>query len=603
MSDLGAQNVQAAVAQIKGDAATTNAGGGASASTGASGSAPVGKDGQAPGAMAALGWINREMHEKETMKKAATLGVPYVDIRAMPINPDLLRLITKEDAEKILIMPFLRVGQYLRVGVVNPSSAETNALVTRWQGEGMNVTMHLCTEEGLRDALKIYDVQKAVTAKTIVTNVSDAELGAYEKELSSLTDLKQKVATVSSEEALNLIEVGAIKTGASDIHYEPAEKAVRVRFRIDGILHKVFDIDPLIFSHISNQLKYKSRLKLNVTTVPQDGRYGFTINQRKVDVRVSAIPTQWGESFVCRLLDSGRSVLTLAELGFMGRYLEVMDKLSTLSHGMILVTGPTGSGKTTTLYSLLAKFNEPDAKVITLEDPIEYHVDGISQSQIDEAHHYGFADGLRSILRQDPDVVMIGEIRDLETATAASQAALTGHVVLSTLHTNSAIESLPRLVNMGLPEFMVAPSLHTIVAQRLVRKLCVCAVKKPVTPDQKVFMETVLAGIGAVGGGATSGEVGDATTSATAALTVPTEILAPVGCETCSKTGYRGRLVIAEVVTIDGPMQELILQKASVVKLLEAARKQGMITMQEDGVMKVLQGLTTIEEIFEATNV
>lgn len=330
-------------------------------------------------------------------------------------------------------------------------------------------------------------------------------------------------------------------------------------------------------------------MKMNVTTIPQDGRYSFKINDRKVDVRVSSIPTQYGESFVCRLLDSGKSFLSFAELGFQGTYLEKMEKLPDLSHGMILVTGPTGSGKTTTLYSLLSRFNQPASKVITLEDPIEYHIEGISQSQIDESHGYNFADGLRTILRQDPDTVMIGEIRDLETANVAAQAALTGHVMLSTLHTNSAIESIPRLVNMGLPEFIVAPALHTIVAQRLVRKLCVCATKRAMTPDETMKFTKDLEGIRVV-------------LPSAPVTAVPAEILEAKGCELCSKTGYHGRLVIAEIVTIDADMQELILSKASAAKLYELARKKGMISMQEDGVLKVLQGQTTMDEVFQATN-
>lgn len=558
-----------------------------SASTG--GSAPVGDNGQAPNVGQALGWINRNIHEKDVMKQAADTGMLYVNLSKTPINPDLLKLISKEDALKLGIMPFLRVGQHLRIAVVDPAKPEVKAITDRLVSEKFEVELNLCTQDSIIDAVHIYDIQQVVTQKDIVTDVEETNRAAFEKEIQILSDLQKKIETVTSEEGLNLLEVGAIKTGASDIHYEPEEKVARIRFRIDGELYKIFEIDKKIFGNIINQLKYKCKMKMNITNIPQDGRYAFAINDRKVDVRVSSIPTQYGESFVCRLLDSGKSFLSFEELGFQGRYLEKISKLPDLSHGMILVTGPTGSGKTTTLYSLLSRFNTPESKVITLEDPIEYHIEGISQSQIDESHGYNFADGLRTILRQDPDTVMIGEIRDLETANVSAQAALTGHVMLSTLHTNGAVESIPRLVNMGLPEFIVAPALHTIIAQRLVRKLCVCAEKRAMTEEERVKFTAQLETI--------KGVLPDV-----AVTSVPAELLVAKGCEVCSKTGYRGRLVIVEMVTIDSELQELILAKGSAPKLYEMARKKGMITMQEDGILKVLQGLTTMDEVFQATN-
>ena len=248
-----------------------------------------------------------------------------------------------------------------------------------------------------------------------------------------------------------------------------------------------------MYANLANQLKYKAGMKLNITTVPQDGRFRFIVNERKIDVRVSSIPTEYGESFVCRILDSGKHFGNFDELGFSGKSLEVLNKASELAQGMVLVTGPTSSGKTTTLYVLLNKFNQPEVKIITLEDPIEYHLNGITQSQINEKRGYNFADGLRSILRQDPDVVMIGEIRDLETASACAQAALTNHVVLSTLHTNSATETIPRLVTIGLPSFMVAPSLSVVIAQRLVRRICdVCKKNDLSLLKKRKFLKKLL---------------------------------------------------------------------------------------------------------------
>lgn len=593
------QDLHRQAAGSAGDAGgTSGAGdGGTDGRSGGVGGGPVAtSDRGSANVSQALGWINRSIHEKDVMKRAAEIGMPYIDVAHQPINPDLLTLITKDEAVKAGTMPFMRIGKHLRVAVVNPANPETVAVMRRWAetGEGavapgLDVEMNLCSVEGLSEAVKVFDAQQTVVKQELVTTMEDKSRAAFEKEIALLADLKTKVETVTSEEALNLIEVGAMKTGASDMHFEPSEQLARVRFRIDGVLHHVFDLKKEVFANVIGQLKYKCKMKLNITNIPQDGRYSFELNSRKIDVRVSAIPTQYGESFVCRLLDSGKSFLSFEEMGFQSGNLEKMNKLPSLSHGMILVTGPTGSGKTTTLYSLLTRFNTPEAKVITLEDPVEYHLDGISQSQIDESHGYGFADGLRTILRQDPDVVMIGEIRDLETASVAAQAAMTGHVMLSTLHTNGAVESVARLVNMGLPEFIAAPSLHTIIAQRLVRRLCVCAEKRPMTEDEKAKFVADLEKIKIV-----IPDLG---------ITLPLEMLSPKGCEICSNTGYRGRVVIAEMIGIDTELQELILAKASAPKLYEAARKKGMITMQEDGILKVLQGITTMEEVFAATNV
>ncbi|MBI5152738.1 Flp pilus assembly complex ATPase component TadA, partial [Candidatus Peregrinibacteria bacterium] len=385
----------------------------------------------------ALTAINLEFKEKTIKDRAKELNLEYVEIGKTPINPDLLKIIDFETAQSAMVIPFLRIGKDLRIAVTDPEKAETKKLLEDLKTKEFVLHISLTSEEQFKEALKLYEFHKKFIEKEIVTHVAE-ERQAYEKELAVLADLKEKVEKVTSEEALNIIEVGAMKTRASDIHYEPGEKQTRVRFRIDGVLHVIFTISNPIYANMANQLKYRCGMKLNITNIPQDGRYSFVINERKVDVRVSAIPTEFGESFVCRLLDSGKHFENFEELGFEGDYLERMKRLTTLSYGMILVCGPTGSGKTTTLYSLLTKYNKPEAKIITLEDPIEYHLDGVTQSQINAKRGYDFGDVLRSILRQDPDVVMIGEIRDLDTASTAAQAALTGHVLLSTLHTNSA---------------------------------------------------------------------------------------------------------------------------------------------------------------------
>jgi type II secretory ATPase GspE/PulE/Tfp pilus assembly ATPase PilB-like protein len=384
--------------------------------------------------------------------------------------------------------------------------------------------------------------------------------------------------------------VGALRAGSSDIHLEAEDKYVRARFRVDGLLHEVFRIDKSIWANLSNQFKYQSKLKVNISNIPQDGRFNFQVNDRKIDVRVSVLPTEFGESFVMRLLDSGRHLVTFEELGYSGQYLQKIQKLTELSHGMILMTGPTGSGKTTSLYTMLAKFNDPQAKIITLEDPIEYHLEGISQSQINEKGGYTFASGLRSILRQDPEVIMIGEIRDLETAETAAQAALTGHVLLSTLHTNSAIETIPRLANIGLPAFMVAPALHAIIAQRLARRICPsCQEQKPIPSAQLDEIKKIVETIKSI--------------RPSEPLVIPETLPVASGCDICSHTGYKGRVAVVEMLEVDFEMKDLIMNKASLTKIIESARRRGMITMHEDGILKVIQGITTLEEVHRVTSI
>ena len=535
-----------------------------------------------------LGQINRDFKEKEAVEKAKTLGISYINIALTPINPDLLRLIPPEIAKTALILPFYKIGKKLRIAVADPSNAETKKVIDQLKSVGYAININISTDDGLLEAMKLYESEQYKVKKEVSTTLDEEKIKAYEEEIKQLTDLAEKIKTINSEEAIYLINVGALKTNASDIHYEPEENFVRLRFRIDGLLHEIFRIEKSTWTNLNNQIKYQCKMKLNINNEAQDGRYSFNVNDRKVDVRVSCLPTEYGETFVCRLLDSKRSIVEFEDMGYTGTNLNHVKSLLKLKHGMVLVTGPTGSGKTTTLYTLLEKFNKPESKIITLEDPIEYHLEGISQSQINEKRGYDFASGLRAILRQDPDVVMLGEIRDLETAETAAQAALTGHVVLSTLHTNSAIETIPRLVNIGLPPFMIAPALDTIIAQRLVRRFCPkCTELKPIEKSTLDELTKTLDFIKKI--------------QPTTELAIPDMLPVPVGCDICSHTGYKGRISVVEVLEVDSEMRDLILNKASSIKLIEAARRKGMLTMREDGVLKVIQGLTSLQEVHRVT--
>ncbi len=521
--------------------------------------------------------INREFQEKSTQKLAKDLGVNYIDIAKTPLNPDFLRILDLESAKQARLIPFYRQGKKLQVAVEDTKNANALALIAKLKEDGYEVTMNLASTSALDEAFAIYDQSQKYKKIEVVDKVNKSDIGSYEKEIANMSDLSEKLGTVTAQEALNMLDVGAMKTKASDVHYEPAEKSVIVRFRIDGVLHKVFELKPDVFHRISEQLKYKCKMQLNVVSIPQDGRYVFNFNSVKIAVRVASIPTPYGESFVCRYLSSDQKALTFEELGFQGSALDKLNNATQISQGMILITGPTGSGKSTTLYSVLQVMKSEENKVITLEDPVEYYMTGVVQSQIDETKGYSFANGLRSILRHDPDIVMLGEIRDLKTAETAAQASLTGHVLLSTLHTNDAVETIPRLVNMGLKPFMVAPSLDTIVAQRLVRKVCsACHIK--VAADEAVKQEFKEYGIEA-----------------------PAEVAEAKGCDKCSNTGYSGRLVVVEVLTVDKDIKEMVLKSASSGDIFDAARKKGMTTMKEDGYAKVAQGLTTMEELHRVT--
>lgn len=534
--------------------------------------------------------INREFQEKSVLKEAGDLGLPYINIGKTPLNPDFLKLLDYEVAAKSRVIPFFKVGKKLRVAVQDLNSAETKAALESLRARGFETNVNLASASGIDEALKIYNQTQKYKKLDIVENVEEKSIRTYEKEIAGLKDLPLKLDTVTAGEGLNLLNIGAMKTGASDIHYEPEDKTVVVRFRIDGVLHKVFELKPDTYNNISNQLKYDSRMQLNVNTVPQDGRYSFMFNDQRVAVRVSSIPTPHGESFVCRYLASNDILLDFDQMGFQGASLVKLQKACDISHGMVLSTGPTGSGKTTTLYAILNKMNTPEMKIITLEDPVEYNLRGVTQSQMDEKRNYNFATGLRAVLRQDPDIVMLGEIRDLETAQTAAQAALTGHVMLSTLHTNSAIETIPRLINMGLPAFMIAPALNTIIAQRLVRRVCQkCSTLEPIPDSAKKEFEELIKNLKNVNHAIT--------------VDIPTQVKMVHGCDECSQTGYKGRMVIAEVITLTNEMKDLILNNASLVDMIASARKDGMITMREDGFMKVAQGFTTMEEVYRATNV
>lgn len=388
-----------------------------------------------------------------------------------------------------------------------------------------------------------------------------------------------------SDMALTLITKGALSLGSSDVHYDLTETEASIRLRIDGNLVTIFSLSIREYKLLLERLKYKSELKLNITNVPQDGKYRITDDGGRIDVRVSTLPVKTGENVVCRLLDSTNAIPKASELGFIWTSKRQIDKSLKKKSGMILVTGPTGSGKTTTLYSMMQELNTPEHKIITLEDPIEYDLPGVVQSEVNEKNGYNYHSGLKALLRQDPDIIMIGEVRDLDTANTAAQASLTGHLVLSTLHTKSAAETLERLMNMGVPSYILASAIDIIIAQRLVRKLCPhCIEQYTADESQGEIIKWMMKDIG-IDAVAKANKLGY-------------KLYRSNGCEHCGYTGYRGRLGIYEVLHFNDDIRKMIREGASPAEILVEARKNDLILMREDGVLKAMRGKTSLEEVF-----
>mgnify|MGYP006413842481 CR=1 FL=1 len=532
--------------------------------------------------------INLEIQEEIVKKKAEALGKKYgyVNLISTPINSDLYEFWDIKELKEALIIPFFRVGSKVRVAINDPNFSKTKEVLEKRKKEGFELQLNLASRIGILYQLKKFTEGKIKDDK--IENVLDEKLiETYQKEIETLSRLGESISLSTLSKGINDLLVGGIKTKASDIHMQPQEEKTLVRFRIDGMLQKVLEFDNKIYKELSKQIKYKSGLRLNVNDIPQDGRLFFEVNEHKIDVRVSTIPTEFGETIVLRLLDSRKQFLDLDHLGFNERDLSILNEISSLSQGMILVTGPTGSGKTTTLYSLLARYNTSDRKIITLEDPIEYHLDRIVQSQINEKKGYTFKMALESVLRQDPDVVMIGEVRDLETANTALQASLTGHVMLSTLHTNSALEAIPRLRNMGLEPYLIAPSLDTVMAQRLLRKFCHhCVEENEISQKDLGILEAEAEKISKI---------------TKKSYIVPSKLPCAKGCEKCNHTGYLGRIVICEIFRIDQEFRDMISEDVPFSKLLQKAQKEGMITMYQDGILKVINGQTSLSEVLRVT--
>lgn len=523
--------------------------------------------------------INRDLEEKGVREKAEALGLGYVAIGNLTFDPDLRGKFPVEKWVPSGMIPFRLAGRDLSLAVVDPDTEEAKKILIQLRAQDWEVKIFLATSEGVKEAWERMEGTKEFEEPENFKNVVDEEkLGTVEREMKILRSMKKDFRNVSSGEVLNSLLLGAMRMKATDIHFEPFESGVKLRMRLDGVLHEVFEIEHDVFDDVLIQMKHKGGLKLNVKKIAQDGSFDFEMNERSVDVRISVLPTEYGEGVVLRLLDSGKKTLELEDLGMSEREVELIKKSIKKVHGMLIVTGPTGSGKSTTLYSILQRLNDGEKKIITLEDPVEYHLKGVEQTEVKKDEGYDFASGLRSILRHDPEVIMVGEIRDPETAKTAMQAAITGHLVLTTLHTNDTISTMVRFEQMGIEPYLVAPAMETLVAQRLVRKVCPkCAGMRSLTGEEKATLEEMKK---------TKGE-----------FEMPSEVPDVKGCAECSNTGYQGRMGLFEVLGIDDDLRKAIMDKVGGPELYKMAIEKGLQTIFVDGMKKVEAGKTSLEEI------
>ena len=536
-----------------------------------------------------------ELRDKEEEELAEIMakkrGLPYLDLTSITIDLDSLKFISERDARDGKIVAFQSVGKKVSVALVNPEILKAKQIIEDMQGKRFTVELFLVSPKSLEKAFSRYaELPAFEEMKSAMVAVSQKRLDEFQTKVKKISDLKTLLLGIGEteetrkvSEVLEMIIAGALALDASDIHVEPSEVNVAVRYRMDGVLQEAVSFPQKIYKQLLSRIKLISELKLNIKDKAQDGRFTIRTKDTDIEVRTATLPGPNGEAITMRILHPKTISLKLEDLGMNPQFYAIIQKELDKPNGMILTTGPTGSGKTTTLYAFIKTINEPGIEIITIEDPIEYHLPSVTQTQVDQEKGYDFSNGLRAILRQDPDIILVGEIRDFETAEIAMHAALTGHLVFSTLHTNDAPGTVPRLIDMGVKPNIIAPAINIAMAQRLVRKLCkACKKKTEAAPDAikkiKAEMEKFPKGI-------EKPDLGKA------------EFFAVVGCDACGGTGYKGRIGVFEGFEIDDTIERLILTEPSESALREAAIKQGMLTMKQDGIIKLLSGVTTLEEL------
>ena len=528
-----------------------------------------------------IGELKHREEEAYIQNLAPQYGYQYVDLEDVPIDVDALQTFTEEESRRGELAVFAQGNEKVSVAIKNPGNEHLVDLLSRITNKNLYPAFFLVSMHSLEHAWSRYKDVRQTSAETRgVLGVDLESIKEFARDIHIPADVATKIRAIEKENSsarvsktLELIFGGALSLAASDVHIEPEATVVRVRYRLDGVLSDVSDLEKHHAMLVISRLKLLAGLKLNVKKEAQDGRFTFNVGDREVEVRASVIPGAYGESMVMRLLDPSVTNFQFETLGLNKKLYDIMVEELGRPNGAIITTGPTGSGKTTALYAFLQFVHTPQIKIITLEDPVEYKVPGIVQTQVSPA--YSFAEGLRSVLRQDPDVIMVGEIRDREVAETAVHAALTGHLVFSTLHTNSAVGAFPRLIDIGIDARMIGSAFNLILGQRLVRKLCAkCKVERDTTTEEQQLIARVM----------------EQPIAMHRIHTAP-------GCEACNMTGYKGRIGVFEAVRVDDAVESAIINDPREIAILEAAKPQGIPTMQQDGIMKVLAGITSLDEV------
>ncbi len=537
---------------------------------------------------------NLVSEEDLTRVSAKAMGVPYANLTNLTVGSEVTELLDKDTAETYMAIPFgLQQGR-LAVGMLDPTNIQAVDFLSRKMGH--TITVYLASRASIDHVLGQFrsDVAADVASAIDVANVNDHP----KVEAKNAKAMENLVQDAPITRALNAILDYAAQSRASDIHIEPREKELKIRYRIDGILQEAMTLPKSIEPALISRIKILSNLRIDEHRIPQDGQFQISSNGREIDLRIAISPVVWGEQVVIRLLDKDSSILTLEALGFRGRAFRLITAGINRPHGMTLSTGPTGSGKSTTLYAIVQELKDVSINIVTLEDPVEYKMDGINQIQVNGDVGLTFANGLRSILRQDPNVVLVGEIRDKETADLAVQAALTGHVVLTTIHTNSAAGVLPRLLDMGIEPFLIASTINTVIGQRLVRKLCDNCREEYTTSQAETdsIHETLGQVLPKTKAETTKAQKDVGYDTVPLAEDPSYKLWKAVGCKRCVR-GYRGRIGIYEVFAMTPDMEQLLSGHSTTNMVQDQATKDGMLTMKQDGYFKALNGETTLEEV------
>ncbi len=535
-----------------------------------------------------------DLRKQEEENLAQTLsdryGIPYIDLTVTPIDIDSLRAITEIETREAQLAVFNEVNRVLSVGVLAPNNPKTQEAIEKIKSKGYEVKLYLVSHASLNKVWERYkDLSYSFETKSGALDISNEQITEFLSQVHTIPDVQKLISDILAmkksyriSRTMEIILAGAIATNASDIHFEPEEGYVRLRYRLDGMLTDILQFDLETYKLILSRIKLVSNLKLNLTGA-QDGRFSIKINKDEIEIRTSLLPGAYAESIVLRVLNPNSISVPLDQLGIHPKLLEVIFHELSKPNGMLLLTGPTGSGKTTTLYAFLKKVHNPEVKIITVENPIEYHLPGIVQTQTDEKKEYTFAAGLRSALRQDPDVIMVGEIRDSETAETAINAALTGHLVFSTLHTNNAAGTFPRLIDLGINPKIISSAINLAMAQRLVRRLCNnCKKQVPLEGEDKETISKIIS------------EIYDKNYLKSIDQS---HVYQAVGCAECNMIGFKGRIGIHEAIIMDSNIEEVVRENPSEREIKTAARPQGLLSLRQDGIVKVLGGITTLEEL------